>query len=58
MKKRNGRYYAKEKTSTGRVYWMEMSDEEVIEHDLYWLTVVLTPLVMILGFAWAAGMLG
>ena len=57
MRKRNGRYYRREKTSMGRVFWMEMSTAEVIEHDLYWLTVCLMPILCIALFAWAAGIL-
>lgn len=57
MRKRNGRYYHREKTSMGKVFWMEMSAAEVIEHDLYWLTVCLMPIICIAVWAWAAGIL-
>ena len=57
MRKRDGRYYHREKTSMGKVFWMEMSAAEVIENDLYWLTVCLMPIICIVLWAWAAGIL-
>ena len=58
MKKRNGKYYAKEKTSLGHTFWVEMSHEEVVEHDLYWGAVILMPILCLLAFAVAAGIIG
>lgn len=57
MKKRNGIYYRKVKTCMGRVFWVEMSMEEVIAHDLGVAQFILAPFAMVWLFAWAAGML-
>lgn len=55
MKRMNGKYYRKFRSSMGRTYWIEMSLEEVFAQDLYKALIVLTPITMILVFAWAAG---
>ena len=57
VKRRNGKFYRKFKGQMGRVYWIEMSEEEVLEADLFRLIVAVTPLITILLFAWAAGVL-
>lgn len=57
MKKRNGKYYRRFKSAMGRVYWVQMSDQEVMAADLYRGLLVLMPLLMIALFAWAAGMI-
>lgn len=57
MKKRNGRYYRKYKTIMGRVLWVEMSEREVIETDIYRAALVVLPLIGIALMAWAAGMI-
>ena len=57
MKKRNGKYYRRFKSATGRVYWVEMKPGEITEMELYRATVVLTPLIMIAVMAKAAGMI-
>ena len=57
MKRRNGKYYRKFRGQMGRVYWIEMHEDEVMAEDLYRLLVVMTPLIGILVFARAAGML-
>lgn len=57
MRKRNGRMYRRFKGQLGRVYWIEMKPAEVAEARAYMLTVILTPLITIALFAWAAGML-
>ncbi len=57
MRKINGKYYRKFKSTLGRVYWIEMSMDEVMAQDLYRGLLVLTPLVMIGIFALAAGLI-
>lgn len=57
MKKINGKYYRKFKGWSGKRYLVEVQPEEVLARDLYWLTVVLTPLISIFLMAWAAGMI-
>ena len=57
MRKINGKYYRKFKSTLGRVYWVEMSMDEVMAEDLYRGLLVLTPLVMIGIFALAAGLI-
>lgn len=57
MKRRNGKYYRKFKSSMGRTYWIEMDRAEVLQAEVYRATVILTPIFMLLAFAWAAGLL-
>lgn len=57
MRKINGKYYRKFKSTMGRVYWVEMSMDEVMAQDLYRGLLVIMPLIMIAAFAWAAGMI-
>lgn len=57
MKRRNGKYCRKFKTRMGRVYWVEMKPAEVAEVYAYRLSMVLCPLLTLLAFAWAAGVL-
>lgn len=49
--------YRKFRGSMGRIYWVEMKEAEIAEARAYMLTVALAPLIMIAGFAWAAGMI-
>ncbi len=56
-RRRNGRLYRKFKGGMGRVYWIEMSQEEVRELWLYRAAVTLMPLATIWGMAWIAGMI-
>ena len=53
----NGWPCQKVKTAMGHVMWVRMTEGEILERDVYLLMVLATPLVMILVFAWAAGML-
>ena len=57
MKRINGKAYRKFKGWSGKVYWIEMSREEVLKAEAYRATVLLTPLIFIVVMAWAAGML-
>ena len=57
MKKRGNKHYRKLKTQMGRVYWIEMRPAEVAEAMTFRAIVALTPIIMIVLFAWAAGML-
>lgn len=57
MKWRNGKPYRKFRTSMGRVLWVEMHEEEVLEMQIYRALVVLTPPIFIAVMAWAAGMI-
>ena len=49
--------YRQMRTITGRKIFVRMSREEIIDRRLYWAEVILAPLVMILVFAMAAGMI-
>ena len=57
MKRINGEYYEKVRFHGDRKYLVRVSREEVDERQLYWLSVVATPLVSILVLAAAAGMI-
>lgn len=57
MKRRNGKLYRKFRGQMGRVYWIEMKEDEVAEAQLYRAVICVTPLLMITLFAWAAGIL-
>ena len=58
MKRKNGKIYRKFRGQMGRVYWIEMKPDEVAEAQLYRTVILMTPLIMIAVFAWAAGMIG
>ena len=49
--------YRMMRTVTGRKVFVRMSREEVIDRRLYWLEVILAPIVMIVVFTAAAGMI-
>ena len=55
MRKINGKYYRKFKSTLGRVYWIEMKPAEVAEVMSYRAAMVLTPIATLIAFAWAAG---
>ena len=57
MKWKNGVPFRKFRGQNGRIYWVEMTMAEVAQRDLYWITVVLTPVITIVLMAWAAGMI-
>ena len=57
MKVRNGKHYRKFKSQMGRTYWVEMKPAEVAEVYAYRLSMVLCPIMTLLAFAWAAGVL-
>ena len=49
--------YRKEKTTMGRRFYVKMDDQEILERQVYHIALVGTPLITILVFAMAAGML-
>ena len=49
--------YRKEKTTMGRTMYIRMDEAEIRERSIYRATVTLTPVIMILAFATAAGMI-
>lgn len=49
--------YRKEKTTMGRRFWVKMDEEEILERKIYHIALVGTPLITILFFALASGML-
>lgn len=57
MKIINGWPCKKVRTAMGHVLWIRMTEDEILARDVYRLIVAATPLLMILLFAWAAGML-
>lgn len=57
MKMINGWPCKRLKTATGRKYWVKMTEDEIIAHDVYQLTVVLVPALLFLAFCWASGIL-
>lgn len=44
------------KTTMGRKFRVKMTEEEIIERDLFRLLLLVIPTAMIWAFAWAAGM--
>lgn len=57
MKRIDGKTYRRFRGWTGKTYWIEMSQEEVLEKVTYNILLVLTPLATVFLMAWAAGML-
>ena len=57
MKRINGEYYERVRFTGGKKYLVKVSQAEVDERQLYWLSVVAMPLVSILVMAAAAGMI-
>lgn len=51
------RPYRQMRTITGQKIFVRMTKEEIRDRRLYWAEVILAPLVMILVFAMAAGMI-
>ncbi len=49
--------YREVRTITGQKFFVRMTKEEIRDRRLYWLEVVLIPLVMIYVFAKCAGMI-
>ena len=45
------------RTITGRKLYVRMSKQEIRDRRLYWLEVITAPLLTILAFAMAAGMI-
>ena len=45
------------KTSLGHKIRVKMTEEEIIERDLFRMMLLVVPFAMIWAFAWAAGML-
>ena len=45
------------KTAMGNILWVRMTEDEILEREIYRLLVVATPLLLIWACAWAAGML-
>lgn len=52
----NGHKYRSVKTQMGHKFWVRMSDDEIIEREVFRLLVAATPLILVWVFAWAAGM--
>lgn len=44
------------KTTMGRKFRVKMTEEEIIERDLFRMMLIVVPFAMIWAFAWAAGM--
>lgn len=55
MKIINGWPCKKIKTAMGHILWVRMTEDEILEREIYRLLVVATPLLMIWAWAWAAG---
>ena len=54
----NGETYQKIKGHAGKVWWVHMSPTEILERRLYNITMVAAPLLTILVWSLAAGLLG
>ena len=57
MRRRNGKRYRRLRTQMGRVYWIEMKEAEVAEMMIYRAAIVMTPVITMIAWAWAAGIL-
>ena len=57
MKMINGRPCKQIKTAMGHKLWVQMTDDELLERDLYHLTVVLVPALLYFAFVCASGIL-
>lgn len=44
------------KTTMGRKFRVKMTEQEIIERDLFRMMLIVVPFAMIWAFAWAAGM--
>lgn len=57
-KRIDGEVYRKMKGHAGKVWWVRMHPEEVRELHLYNAALVVVPLLMLLAWSLAAGLLG
>ena len=57
MKVINGIPYRRVRTQMGRVLYVKMTENELAERWRMQVTICLSPLLMILAFAWAAGVI-
>lgn len=58
MKRINGELYRRVKGHAGKVWYVRMTDAEVLERDLFHLVIVAVPSVLFLMGCWAAGFFG
>lgn len=49
--------YRREKTTMGRRFYVRMDEQEILERQIYHIALIGAPLITILMFALAAGML-
>lgn len=55
MKRINGELYRKMKGHAGKIWWVKLTDSEVLERDLFHLVIVAVPALLFLAGCFAGG---
>lgn len=58
MKRINGELYRKFKGHDGRILWVKLTEDEVIERDVFRLVIVAVPALLFIAGCFAGGFIG